>query len=235
MATESSREWIRPDGIGRRDAFQEQRSRWVSSHLASVSSSPSVQPRRAARRPPDRSRSTPMTSAAWSRAEGTRGRRLGDRRDDRAADPVRADRRHRRPGPLPDARPAEGEVQRLGARLRPRRFAEGPGRARAAPLEPHRGAGADAPRPRAVLPGDLLVLDAEDSRRRASSAARATFPRSITQDRLAEPGEEHRLHRLPPARPARRRARSRRVPRHVRSARRRRGCAASSPARPASR
>ena len=34
-------------------------------------------------------------------------------------------------GPLPAARPAEGELQRLGARLRPGRLAEGPGRARA--------------------------------------------------------------------------------------------------------
>ena len=33
-------------------------------------------------------------------------------------------------------------------------------------------------RRRALLPGDLLVLDAEDSRRRSSSAARAASPRA---------------------------------------------------------
>ena len=43
----------------------------------------------------------------------------------RSADPLRQDRRHRRPGPLRRARSAEGQLQGLGARLRPRRFAEG--------------------------------------------------------------------------------------------------------------
>ena len=38
-------------------------------------------------------------------------------------------------------------------------------------------AGAERRRRRAVLSGDLLVLDDEDPGRRASSAARATFPR----------------------------------------------------------
>ena len=42
-----------------------------------------------------------------------------------------ADRRHRRSRPLPPPRPAEGELQRVGARLRARRLAEGAGDARA--------------------------------------------------------------------------------------------------------
>ena len=58
-------------------------------------------------------------------AERAGGRRLGDRRDHRSSDQVRQDRRHRRPGPLRHARSAEGELQRLGARLRARRLAEG--------------------------------------------------------------------------------------------------------------
>ena len=61
------------------------------------------------------------------------------------------------------ARPAEGELQRLGARLRPRRFAEGrratPGKTLnlKAVVAPTRGGGAE------YYPADLLVLDAEDS------------------------------------------------------------------------
>ena len=42
----------------------------------------------------------------------------------------------------------------------------------------HRGAGAERSGGGALLSGDLLVLDDENSGRRASSAARATFPRS---------------------------------------------------------
>ena len=57
-------------------------------------------------------------------------RRLGDRGDHRPADQVRQDRRHRRSGPLRHSRSAEGELQRLGARLRPGRLAEGRSRAR---------------------------------------------------------------------------------------------------------
>ena len=64
------------------------------------------------------------------RRERARGRRLGDRRDHRSADQIRQDRRDRRSGPLCDPRSAEGQLQRLGARLWPGRFAEGAGRAR---------------------------------------------------------------------------------------------------------
>ena len=39
----------------------------------------------------------------------------------RPSDPLRQDRRHRRPGPLRRARSSEGQVQGVGARLRPRR------------------------------------------------------------------------------------------------------------------
>ena len=74
---------------------------------------------------------------------------------------VREDRRHRRSGPLPDARSAEGELQRVGARLRPRRFAQGHDRARQDP-QPHGGRRRRTrTRRREYYPADLLVLDAQ--------------------------------------------------------------------------
>ena len=48
-------------------------------------------------------------------------------------------------------------------------------------LEPDGGAGAERGGGGAVLSGDLLVLDDEDPGRRASSAARATFPEKVNQ------------------------------------------------------
>ena len=51
---------------------------------------------------------------------GARGRRLGDCRDHGHAHEAPQDRRDRRPGPLPAARPADqGQLQRLGPRIRP--------------------------------------------------------------------------------------------------------------------
>ena len=95
--------------------------------------------------------------------------------------PLHQDRRHRRPGPLRHPRPAEGQLQRVGARLRPRRFAEGEERARQA-AQPDRGARAQRGGRREILPGDLLVLDDEDPRGQESSAARTrrTTSRSPT-------------------------------------------------------
>ena len=56
-------------------------------------------------------------------AERARGRRVGDRGNDRSSDPLRQDRGHRRPGPLRRARPSESQIQGVGARLRSCRFA----------------------------------------------------------------------------------------------------------------
>ncbi len=80
------------------------------------------------------------------------------------------DRRHRRSRPLPAARSAEGELQRVGARLRPRRLAEGAGDA-GQDAEPDGGRRAERARRRRVLPGRLLVLAAQACPRRASSPA----------------------------------------------------------------
>ena len=80
------------------------------------------------------------------------------------ADPVHAQRGHRRSGPLRGARPAEGQVQGLGARLRARRFPEGRCRARQA-AQSHRRGRPERGRGGAILSGDLLVFDAEDSGR----------------------------------------------------------------------
>ena len=62
--------------------------------------------------------------------ERTRSGRLGDRGDDRPPDEIRQDGRDRRQRPLPHPRSSEGHLQRLGARLRARRFAQGADRAR---------------------------------------------------------------------------------------------------------
>ena len=55
------------------------------------------------------------------RAERSGSGRLGDRRDARSAGALHQERRHRRPGPLRGARPAEGQLHGVGARLRPGR------------------------------------------------------------------------------------------------------------------
>ena len=112
-----------------------------------------------------------------TRAERAGGRRVGDRGDDRSSDPVRADRGHRRPGPLRGARPAEGQVQGVGARLRPRRFAEGRRRARQA-AESHARCRRRARRRRRSTTRRSTGTRCSRSRTRASSAARATFPRT---------------------------------------------------------
>ena len=57
--------------------------------------------------------------------ERPRSRRLGDRGNDRPADEIREDRRHRRSRALRHSRSAPSELQRLGARIRAHRFAEG--------------------------------------------------------------------------------------------------------------
>ncbi len=59
----------------------------------------------------------------------TGSRRLGDRRDHRPADQVREDGGHRRARALRRSRAAESDLQRLGARLRAGRFAQGARRA----------------------------------------------------------------------------------------------------------
>ena len=111
----------------------------------------------------------------------TRGRRLGHRRDPRSADAVREDRRHRRPRALPGPRSSQGDLQRLGPRLRPRRFAEDADRARQ-DARPEGGAGELARRRGAVLPrGALAGADGDAGqervprhRRRAATASTRT-------------------------------------------------------------
>ena len=58
------------------------------------------------------------------RTERPRGGGVGDRRDERPAHEVRAHRRDRRSGPVPHPGSSEGELQRVGARLRARGLAE---------------------------------------------------------------------------------------------------------------
>ena len=129
------------------------------------------------------------------------GRRLGHRRNDRAADAAAQDRRHRRPGPLPRARPAQGELRRLGPRLRPGGFGQDQGGAGQA-AQPDGGAGAERQGGGRVLPGAVLAVA-------AARAAEERLPRHRPerQRHLAEhqePGrvdpqrrQHRRLHRLP--------------------------------------
>ena len=131
---------------------------------------------------------------------------------------VRPDRGDRRSRALRRARPSEGELQRLGARLRARGLAEGarprPGKA----LNLTAVAAPNAARGRGVLPGGLLVLAAAACPTRASSRARAAgngiAPRMKSQAewlRQLKSGGCTACHQLG----TRRRARSPK-PRHVR-------------------
>ena len=130
-------------------------------------------------------------------SKGPRSRRLGHRRDHRPADEVRQDRRHRRSRPLPDARSAEGHLQRLGARLRAGRFAEGRGRRPVGRSTSPRTLGANAAGGGAVLPGRLLVVAAAACPTRASSRHRPDGQRHLAehaqQARVAAAAEVGRL------------------------------------------
>ena len=135
--------------------------------------------------------------------QGTGSRGLGHCGDQRPADEVREDRGHRRSRPVPDPGPAGGEVQRVGARLRSRRLAEGAGVAGHEP-EPQRRHRPERPRRGRVLPRRLLVLADE-----GAAGQRLPRHRTIGQRhraghaqpaRVAAPDEERHLPRVPPAR-----------------------------------
>ena len=102
---------------------------------------------------------------------------------------------------LPES--AEGQLQRLGARLRPGRFAQDRDRARQDP-QPHRGAGAERGRGGGILSGDLLVCDAQDSGQERVPGHRAERQRHAGQDEepgaVARRGQDQWLLRLPSAR-----------------------------------
>ena len=121
---------------------------------------------------------------------------------------------------VPDLPPASYQVWARGYGLVD--SAKATAQAGPAPRD-HRDGRAERGRRRALLPGDLLVLDAEDPRRR-SVRRQEQHPRPADADQLDQRDEEHRLHRLPSARPAVD-AHDSRVARHVRV--RRRGVAAA--------
>ena len=189
------------------------------------------------RRPRDRaSRSMPTTSAAWCTNPSGQpeagvwviAETQGSRR------PLHQDRRHRRSGPLRRARSAAGELSGLGARLRPRRFRQDHQRA-GRDAEPHREDRAERARGRAVLSGRLLVFDDEDPGQ-GRVRPRQDLPRERHAGSLSRHHQEQWLRRLPSDRPARDPHHPREVPRPSRTAcMPTRGCAASSPARPACR
>ena len=152
------------------------------------------------------------------------GGRLGHRRDGRARDEARQDRRDRRRRPLRAAATAGRHVRRLGARLRPRRFAQEEARAAARRCRPHGGRGARRARRRPILSGQLLVLAD-----RAAAAQRVPRHRAGGQRHFAraqEPGGLGGCHEagLPALPPARQRGYARRAaPQRFRLRRRRLG------------
>jgi hypothetical protein len=98
---------------------------------------------------------------------------------------------------VPDLPPANYQV--WGAWLRPRRQRQDDGKAWTAPCH-HGSRRAERSRRRALLSSDLLVLDAQDSRRR-SIRRQEQHPGAPDPDELDQLDEEQRVHRLPSARP----------------------------------
>src|SRR6185295_790335 len=88
----------------------------------------------------------------------SRGRRLGDRRDQRPPDELHQDRRHRRSGALPPSRSASGELSRVGARLRPRRLDAGAGEAVRQRAHAESDAGEDSAGSGQGVSGQLLAV-----------------------------------------------------------------------------
>jgi hypothetical protein len=109
------------------------------------------------------------------RCRRTGSRRVGDRGDIRSAGALHQDRRHGRSGPLRHSRPAQGQLRRVGTRLRTCRLAEGAHGSRQARQSDGR-AGAKRRGSGAILSGRLLVLDAEDSRQVRFLADHAAAP-----------------------------------------------------------
>ena len=119
--------------------------------------------------------------------------------------PLHQERRDGRPWPVRRSRSPACELPGLGARLRPRRQRQDDGKAWTTPRH-HRGRRAERGRRSALLSCDLLVLDAEDSRRR-SIRRQEQHPRAPDPDELDQLDEEQRVHRLPSARARNRRGR----------------------------
>ena len=190
-------------------------------------------------RPATRWPSTPTTSAASSPARtgpkpasGSSPRRRSCRRDS-CRIVVTDDRgRYRR------ARPAEGDLPRVGARLRAGRFAEGRRRRPGKPLNLTAVAAPNPHEAARVLPGGLLVLAAHGAGRRASFPARPTATASRPRSRARPSGcAQVKSGGCTGLSSARQQgdARDPAGARHVRLVHRGAGSGASSPARPAPR
>ena len=152
------------------------------------------------------------------------GRGLGDRGDGGARDEDGQDRRDRRRRPLRAAAVARRHLRRLGARLRPGRFAQGEALAAARRCRPRRRHRARRARGRPVLPGQLLVLADRAARGERVPRHRARGQRHFT--RAQESGGLDRQHEagLPALPPARQRGDPRgAAPRRLRLRRRRVG------------
>ena len=108
--------------------------------------------------------------------QGTRGRRLGDRRDHGPAHALHQGSGHRRSRALPDSRPAQGQLHGVCPRLRPGGFAQGQVRTGhdAGSHSHHRAGRQDR---RATLSRELLVRVAHGSRAERISRHRPRWKR----------------------------------------------------------
>ena len=131
---------------------------------------------------------------AWSRS-----RRLGDRGNPRSADPLRQDRRDRRPGPLRRARPAESQISGLGARLWACRFAKGrrrrPASTSISPRSPAPDDAAAAKYYPAIYWFSMLKIPDKDQ-----FGGKSDIPAERHAGRLAHDDQEPGLRRLPSTR-----------------------------------
>ncbi len=133
--------------------------------------------------------------------QGTRGRRLGHRRDQGSADGVQPQRRHRRSRPLRRPRSAEGELPGLRPRLRAGRTRRSrPGRARQAAESDGDDRARARKTPRSTT-RRTTGSRCSTSLRRASFRSRSREPRQAAQPGgVSQTAQDRRLHVVPSAR-----------------------------------
>ncbi len=130
------------------------------------------------------------------RPERSRGRGLGDRRDERPSDEIRQGRRHRRSRAFPHTRSSQGQLQRVGARLRAGRLAQGEQHAGKYP-SPDRSARAQRSRGGGILSRHVLVFDDQHPGQERISRHRRKGQRHLVEHQVAGAVGRHRQERMP--------------------------------------